>query len=560
MTPPAGSSSYKIVRAAAYVRYSSDNQREESIDAQVRAIRDYCERSGIALIKIYPDEAKSATTDNRPQFLQMIADAAMNMFDVVIVHKLDRFARDRYDSQFYKRELSRHGVRLLSVLESLDGSPESVILESVLEGMSEYYSKNLAREVIKGMKETAYQCKHTGGLPPLGYDVAKDKSYTINEYEAEAVRLIFERYAAGIGYVAILDELRDLGYKTKRGQAFGKNSLNNILNNEKYTGTYIFNRAAAKVAGKRNNHKSKDVDEIIRIPGGMPAIITDETWEKARQRMNSNRRRHAAYRAHVVYQLSGRTYCGDCGGAMVGKHFRGGRNKTEYCYYECGTRKRLRTCEMKPINQSFIEPLVINTLYQNIFSPEALPMAVDLICKYAQEQKKEIPGYLRSLKQELAKVEREIKNMVDAIAAGMFHESMKEKMDKLEGQRAILLARKAESERTQKNYSISRQEIKLYLQQFQHIKTMEPEKQKLAIEQFIFRVTVYEEYIDIDVRPWAVPSGGGGGPAPIEPEKGNKKILQPALTAGGRLKNLRYDGGGEGNRTAIFSFLERARQ
>ena len=183
------------IPAAAYARYSSDNQREESIEAQLRAIREYAARSGYEIINEYVDEARSATTDNRPAFQQMIADA--DQFKAIIVHKLDRFSRDRYNSAIYRRQLKKKGVSLVSVLDNLDGSPESIILESVLEGMAEYYSRNLAREVMKGLRETAYKCKHTGGIPPLGYDVLPDKSYTINDREAEEVRLIFKMYAAG---------------------------------------------------------------------------------------------------------------------------------------------------------------------------------------------------------------------------------------------------------------------------------------------------------------------------------------------------------------------------
>jgi site-specific DNA recombinase len=237
--------SYKemiTVKAAIYARYSSDNQREESIDAQVRAIKEYCTHNNIQIVKLYTDEAKTATTDDRPGFLQMVKDSELGIFNLVIVHKLDRFARDRYDSAFYKRQLKRNGVRLISVLEQLDDSPESIILESVLEGMAEYYSANLAREVMKGMKETALQCKHTGGKPPLGYDVAEDKTYIINEQEAQAVRLIFNMYATGKGYNEIIDKLNKEGYRTQTGRKFGKNSIHDILRNEKYRGIYIFNR------------------------------------------------------------------------------------------------------------------------------------------------------------------------------------------------------------------------------------------------------------------------------------------------------------------------------
>lgn len=319
-----------MIRAAAYARYSSDNQREESIDAQLRAIREYCDRNGIRLVKIYTDEARSATTDDRPGFLQMIQDSALGLFDAVIVHKLDRFSRDRYDSAFYKRQLKKNGVRLISVLENLDDSPESIILESVLEGMAEYYSRNLAREVMKGMRETALQCKHTGGKPPLGYNVAPDGTYVINEQEAKAVRMIFEMYAAGKGYGEIVDKLNNKGYRTQTGRPFAKNSLHDILRNEKYRGIYTFNRSERKTDGKRNHHKSKNPDEIIKIEGGMPRIISDEIWEKVRARMEKNKRGPAANKAKEIYLLSGLIFCGKCGGAMVGNRRYSGRNKSLY--------------------------------------------------------------------------------------------------------------------------------------------------------------------------------------------------------------------------------------
>ena len=216
------------MKAAIYARYSSDNQRDESIDAQVRAINEYANKSEITVVSIYIDEARSATSDNRPNFLKMMKDSEMRLFDLVLVHKLDRFSRNRYDSAFYKNLLKTNGVRVVSVLEQLDDSPESIILESVLEGMSEYFSKNLSREVMKGMKETALQCRHTGGIPPLGYDVNPDKTFSINTFEAKAVQLIFGMYAAGDGYSKIIDELNRLGYRTKRGmECYHKSAVPN---------------------------------------------------------------------------------------------------------------------------------------------------------------------------------------------------------------------------------------------------------------------------------------------------------------------------------------------
>ena len=207
---PTSNTTNQTTRVALYARFSSDNQRSESIDAQVRAMKQYCQQRNYTIVRTYIDEAKSATTDKRPAFQDMIAESSKHTFDILLVHKLDRFSRDRYDSAVYKRELKKNGVTVCSVLENLDNSPESIMLESVLEGLNQFYSLNLAREVMKGLKENALQCKHTGGQPPLGYAVDPvTKRLTIVESEAATVRLIFSMYASGYTYSKILAALRD---------------------------------------------------------------------------------------------------------------------------------------------------------------------------------------------------------------------------------------------------------------------------------------------------------------------------------------------------------------
>ena len=158
-----------MTKGVAYARFSSENQRDESIDAQLRAIRKYAEDNGIEIIREYTDRAKTGTNADRESFQAMLNDSQYGDFSLVIVHKLDRFARNRYDSAVSKAKLKSNGVRIVSVLEHFDDSPESIITEGLLEAMSEYYSANLSREVMKGMKENALSCKHTGGKPPLGY-------------------------------------------------------------------------------------------------------------------------------------------------------------------------------------------------------------------------------------------------------------------------------------------------------------------------------------------------------------------------------------------------------
>ena len=151
-----------VPKAVLYARFSSDNQRDESIDAQLRAMTKFCQDNEVVMVGEYVDRAKSATTDDRPEFLRMISDAEQKNFNIVLVHKLDRFARNRFDSSNYRNKLKKQNVSLVSVLENLDDSPESIIMESLLDGMAEYYSKNLAREVRKGNNENALQCKNNG--------------------------------------------------------------------------------------------------------------------------------------------------------------------------------------------------------------------------------------------------------------------------------------------------------------------------------------------------------------------------------------------------------------
>ena len=155
--------------AVIYARYSTDSQREESIEGQIRECTAYAEKNGFTVVKHYIDRAISAKTDNRPQFQQMIKDSERGIFDIIIVWKLDRFARNRYDSARYKTQLKRNGVKLVSATEVISAGPEGIILESVLEGYAEYYSADLSEKVVRGMTENALKGIYNGGTIPFGW-------------------------------------------------------------------------------------------------------------------------------------------------------------------------------------------------------------------------------------------------------------------------------------------------------------------------------------------------------------------------------------------------------
>lgn len=419
-----------IPRVAQYARFSSDNQRAESIDAQIRAMNQFCKQNHWQIVATYTDQARSATTDNRPQFQQMISDSGKGLFDIVLVHKLDRFSRDRYDSAIYKKRLKKNNVTLCSVLERMDDSPESIMMESVLEGMAEYYSKNLGREVMKGMNETALQCKHTGGITPLGYDLDENRHMIINPHEAEAVKIIFEMFAEGRGYSTIIDYLNEHGYTTKRGRIFGKNSLYEILNNEKYTGVFVFNKAASKIEGRRNNHTYKNNDKIIRVEDGCPAIISKKLFEKVQRIKAKNRRNTGQYHSKEFYLLTGKVFCGVCGKRIQGNLRFSGERKNRLSTYRCDEHRSI--CSNKENNKDYLDAYVADLLRQKIFNKAALRKRINAVNKYIATFNAEFDKRHDSIKSELDELILALSNITEAVEKGILTDALIDRSEVLE--------------------------------------------------------------------------------------------------------------------------------
>lgn len=389
------------MKVAIYARFSSDNQREESITAQLRAASDYCKKHGYEIVKEYIDEAFSARTDDRPAFQQMISDAQKGIFELLITYKIDRFARNRYDAAFYKRILLRSGVKVIYTEQKIDDSPESVILESVLEGMAEYFSKNLSKEVKKGMRENALQAKHNGGTPPLGYDVAPDKTYQINEDEAVTIRRIFRDYAKGKSLAKICLELNEAGIKTKRGSAFGKNSLHDLLKNPKYIGQYAFGRSSTNTDGKRNGRNPSK--EIIVLENAIPSIIEKETWDKVQSKFRKN---VISTKEKGIYLFSGLLRC-SCGSTLVGNRYQG-RTK-EYSYYRCNNSTRTGQCKSPKFQKEPLEAFLLEKIFPMIFSEDNAKLFLqsvnEKIAIYAQENLSHIKTLEKEKKSSESKIE-----------------------------------------------------------------------------------------------------------------------------------------------------------
>lgn len=476
-------------KAAAYCRYSSDNQREESIEAQLRAIKEYASKNEIIIVKIYADEARSATTDDRPQFLEMIKDAGN--YDLILVHKLDRFARNRYDSAFYRKKLKDANARLVSILEPLDDSPESIILESVLEGMAEYYSRNLAREVKKGMHETALQARHNGGTPPLGYNVVNGE-YVINETESHAVKKIYELYLDGYGYKNIAVELNKLGYRTKKGQEFVKNSIRDILLNEKYTGTY--------------KHSE------VRVENALPVIIPVEIYNKVQFKINQ-RKRGPRVDGNRYYLLVGLTQCGECGSAYSGNGYVYGRGKTKNYIYSCVGREKNKSCNNKNVRQDLLEAFVISELQELIFSDDAMDDIVNQILTELDKYNTDTETERKHLKSKIKEVEKKISKALDLLLDGLIDkETVSIKIDQLKTELNNYKERLAALDEVDKSWVDRKKIVKFLNASKENLMSDDLKVKRKIIETFVEKVVIYSDRIEVTYKFSISGKVGGGEP------------------------------------------------
>ena len=485
--------------AVIYARFSSDMQREESIDAQIRACREYATRSGIQVIGEYIDRAKSATSDQRPEFQRMVKDSENGQFSMVIVHKLDRFSRSRYDSAHYKHQLKRNDVVLRSVIENIDDSPESIIMESVLEGMAEYYSKNLAREVMKGLKENALQGKHTGGTPPLGYDVDKDtRLLVINPREAEAVKLIFSMYLNGSTYGEIGNVLNQRGLRTKAGKQFGNNSLHSILKNPKYTGTYVFSRMKAKnVDGKRNSHAYKDDEDIIKVEGVVPALVSKEDFERVQECMKVRKHQAAKHKAKRTYLLSGKIYCGECGMTYVGNCRMLRNNTYNYLSYRCNNKAKRPRCDGWEIRAETLEGMILNELANIVFNDDLIPELTNGYRQYLMEQNTDGMSMQRAIKSQITEIQKDIDSIVSVIVRTS-SDSLVEKLNELDNRKKELTEKLRYVEAQCQIKELTEEELlHSFTQAREMLKSGELSTVKALIERYVQKVIINGEHIEV---------------------------------------------------------------
>lgn len=341
-------------KAAIYARYSSDKQTEDSIEAQVRACREYAGAKGYLVVDVYADEAisgKGSATFSRKQYQKLLRDAEKGIFDTILIHKYDRIARNLGEHVNLEKKLDAMGVTLIATAQDFGTSNEAKIMRALMWSLSEYYLDNLSSEVKKGHRETALKGLHNGGVAPFGYDVV-NQCYIINEVEAAYVKKLFDAALNREGFTEILHEMETRGIKGKRGKTIKYPQIYEMLRNEKYTGVYAYSPQEEK---RRSDRREKP--NAIRIENALPIIISKAQFMEVQQIMTERKQTGAK----GGYLCSGLVYC-ECGAKMHAMKSK--RKGHEYPYYYCSVH-----CGASVVRVEDVDKAAVNYLH-DLLSPE----------------------------------------------------------------------------------------------------------------------------------------------------------------------------------------------
>lgn len=384
-------------RAVIYARYSSDNQKETSIEDQLRLCREYAERNSMGVVHEYCDKAKSGTSvKRRTQFNKMLKDAESGRFDVVLVYATNRFARNTYDSFVYRHQLRENGVDIVSITEPMPDGDVGDLVEYLFSWEAAQYSKNLSKVVKRRLDQRAAECK-CNGTRIYGYKKGPDGCYAVDEAEAEVVKRIFQEWADGRQAQAIVDGLNDDLIPNVKGGDWVAHSIQNMIRNERYTGVYKWGD--------------------VRIEGGMPAIVDQDLWERSKMHKRKKGK-------HTSYLLTGKVYC-TCGRKMRSAS---GTSKSgrRYTYYRCPD------CRSQ-IASHDLEDAVLGTTAMLLSEPGIVEQVADAV---VEESKKEYDA--DAIEQEIAEVDKKIDRGVAFLLRGHESPTMEAEIAKLEARKSKL--------------------------------------------------------------------------------------------------------------------------
>lgn len=456
------------MNAVIYARYSSSNQREESIAGQLRDCHAYADRNNLTVINEYTDSALTGKTDKRPGFQKMIKDAENGQFEIVIVWKLDRFARNRYDSAMYRNKLKKCGVKLVSAMENISDSPEGIILEGLMESLAEYYSANLSENVKRGLYDSALERKMLNNNV-FGYRPGPDGKYEIDPETAPIVRRIFNEYASGKPYPDIIADLNADGLRSKWGE-FKNNSIRKLLKNEKYVGVYRY----------------KDIYD----PEGIPPIIDRDLFDRVQDELKrrSISRKKSKTKTGANYLLTGKLFCGHCLSPMTGESARSKTGKIYYWYSCSNNKNKVKTCNKRRVPKDWIESEILRILHDEILTDDFIRYVADAAVTYEErfDQNPEIEQFETELKQ----VDNKIRNVANAIASGVVTETLPAMLADFEKQREQILTKLAQLKTGKQHFT--REAVTEYMYKLKSISRKDSRAQQKLIDACLRSVYVFD--------------------------------------------------------------------
>lgn len=503
-------------------RYSTDNQDADSIELQVERCTAYCRERGIPVLDVYADYAVSGMKAHRTELDRLLDDLRAGKGDAVVILDQSRMVRSMPRWFELREEISSMGVKVISVTQPFVGGdlrdPSVFMMETTSGMINHMWVLQTRQKVLAKMHHMAQQGQHTGGKPALGYRV-ENGVLVIDDAEAAVVRRIFREYDEGRSYKQIIDGLNADGIRTKRGNAFGSNSLHDLLHNEKYIGTLVYGQKVYRADGTRNTH-SPEGGDVIRRENAVPAIIDRDLFGRVQQRMAQNKHLQGGRPPEKrEYPLKGKVFCGECGSAMTVA--RSVSKGTPYYYYRCARKDRLHDCDCQPIRADKLEEIVLTYVRSIVGS-------ADILEETTQRMKAALAGInrtgaarMQALIDEDRETDHQIANIVDAIAAGAFSKALSDRLTELEAKKAQLRTR---IDDLRKQADVAALPAKRIQELFDYIVT-QAQTDTAAVFDIVSRVEIYKDHIRIY-------TSFDKDPSKIKPENTTELLETPGTASG----------------------------
>lgn len=460
--------------AAIYARYSSMSQNDASIEQQIAECQLYAQQNAIEVVATYEDRAISGRSDKRPGFQKMIRAAERHEFQVLLTYKSNRIARNMYDALRYEDRLDAAGVKVIYCKEDFGDNAAGRLALRMMMSINEFYSDNMAEDIRRGLHDSAARGKVVGSLP-FGYKKGKDGSIVIDDELGPVVKEVFDRVLAGHSYAEIAKDLNERGFRTQHGKLFGKSSFRAILENERYTGVYIYG-------------------DDIRINGGMPKLIDREVFDAVGHIVRGKKESRGRMRENGEYLLTGKIFCGKCLGPMVGISGKGRWGK-DFFYYTCNAKRLQKTCDKKNVRRDEVEETVTRAICDSVLDDKTLEWIVDITMEASriQEEQSQL-GYYES---RLKETKKQIDNILRAVEMGIITDEFKERAAQLQKEKQKLQGLIATEKMS--ILTVDRQDAMKFLLTYRKGDVKDKDFQKRVIRDFVKAVYVFDDYLKIVV-------------------------------------------------------------